>query len=379
VTAELARARDGGVLLTVRDTGTGMDADTVERLFTRFYQADNSLRRRTGGTGLGLEISRNLARMMGGDIAVSSEPGAGSTFTVTLQLPETAPPRQAATAEGETPRGQRRLQVLVAEDHPVNLKYLSILLEKMGHEAVFCENGQQALELLQRQHFDVVLLDYHMPVLDGLATTEAIRALGTPAASSKIILVTADVVNDTRKRAMEVGVDEFASKPLQAEDLQRALERCGLHDEPARSTAARDAQASSPFPLSAYEMPQRLPEAAAPVALDTEVYGEIAGMMPADAMQQMLATLFEPPEGTVHTLLRALQEGERGQIGYHAHRLKGTALLLGFLAIADTACQIERRMNAPGDHAATDLLETLQRHVAATRQALQQFDRQAQA
>ncbi|HAX20698.1 MAG TPA: hypothetical protein DCY64_10485 [Hydrogenophaga sp.] len=153
VMAELTRAPDGqsGVVLTVRDTGMGMDPETLERLFTRFYQADNSLRRRIGGTGLGLEISRNLVRMMGGDIEVSSRPGVGSVFTVRLQLPEALAPAEehvSATDSGQT----RQLRVLVAEDHPINLKYMSILLNKMGHEATFCENGQEALQLLATAH-----------------------------------------------------------------------------------------------------------------------------------------------------------------------------------------------------------------------------------
>ncbi|PKO63812.1 MAG: hybrid sensor histidine kinase/response regulator, partial [Betaproteobacteria bacterium HGW-Betaproteobacteria-17] len=144
VMAELTRAPNGqsGVVLTVRDTGVGMDPETVERLFTRFYQADNSLRRRIGGTGLGLEISRNLARMMGGDIEVGSQPGVGSVFTVRLQLPEAQAPAEEHVTLADS--GQtRQLRVLVAEDHPINLKYMSILLDKMGHEATFCENGQE--------------------------------------------------------------------------------------------------------------------------------------------------------------------------------------------------------------------------------------------
>jgi signal transduction histidine kinase len=160
VTARLSRLEDtpDGVCITVQDTGMGMDAATVAQLFTRFYQADNSVRRRIGGSGLGLEISRNLAHMMGGDIEVHSEPGQGSLFTVHLILPETVAPALEAQATDQ-PLHMRRLRVLVAEDHPINLKYMNILLERMGHEAVFCENGQEALQLLARQRFDVVLLD----------------------------------------------------------------------------------------------------------------------------------------------------------------------------------------------------------------------------
>ena len=375
VIAELTRAPHGqdGVVFTVRDTGVGMDDETVSQLFTRFYQADNSLRRRIGGTGLGLEISRNLARMMGGDITVSSEPGVGSVFTVKLVLTEVASPTQASErTETDT---NRRLRVLVAEDHPINLKYMSILLEKMGHEAVFCENGQEALTLLQQQTFDVVLLDYHMPVLDGLATTEAIRALTGPAADIKVILVTADVVNDTRKRAVEVGVNEFASKPLQADDLRRALGRCGLLEatgaQPAPSTTTSNTSFSGPFPLSSYEMPVRLPDRPAAAALiDTESYAEIVSMMPEDSLDELLKTVFEAPEGTVHVLAQAVLDGDRAAIGYNAHKLKGTCMLMGFRAMVKTSAQIEHLATQTEDAIAPELGEQILKEAVLTQQAL---------
>ncbi|MDQ7743623.1 ATP-binding protein [Hydrogenophaga pseudoflava] len=380
VIAELTRAPAGktGVLFTVRDTGMGMDEETVSRLFTRFYQADNSLRRRIGGTGLGLEISRNLARMMGGDIEVSSRLGVGSVFTVHLDLPATKAPVEEGPISviGSI---QRKLKVLVAEDHPINLKYMNILLEKMGHEATFCENGQEALQLLAREPFDVVLLDYHMPVLDGMATTEAIRRLDGPVSEIKVILVTADVVNDTRKRALEVGVSEFTSKPLQAEDLKRALRRCGLLDDPGLTVEELDPSAlrpSSPFPLSAYEMPVRLPDLshAAVGLVDTESYREIQEMMPEESLAELLKTLFEPPEGTVHELAQALLDGDRPSIGYNAHKLKGSAMLMGFRALVKTSAQIEHIATQTDDPVPAVLGQQLLREADLTHKALQDFE-----
>ncbi len=376
IIVELSRSAGGqsGVVLTVRDTGVGMDKATVQRLFTRFYQADNSLRRRIGGTGLGLEISRNLARMMGGDIKVSSEPGVGSVFTVMLSLPETEAPEPDRISQFD-PQHTRRLKVLVAEDHPINLKYMNILLDKMGHDAVFCENGQEALELLKSQDFDVVLLDYHMPVLDGLAATEAIRAMEGPAAQIKIILITADVVNDTRKRAVEVGVNEFTSKPLQAADLHRALLRCGLLDDPSVPDAAVLMRHSSPFPLSSYEAPVRLPDTPSLSSLiDLDSYAEIVSMMPGETMAEMLTTVFEPPEGTLPTLQTALLEGDREAVGYNAHKLKGTAMLLGFRAIVRTAAQIEQQAVQTSDPLSSGWVEQLQQDMVATRDALNRYE-----
>lgn len=380
VIAELTRAPAGktGVRLTVRDTGMGMDEETVSHLFTRFYQADNSLRRRIGGTGLGLEISRNLARMMGGDIEVSSQLGMGSVFTVHLDLPETKAPveEEPTSVIGSM---QRKLKVLVAEDHPINLKYMSILLDKMGHEATFCENGQEALQLLAREPFDVVLLDYHMPVLDGLATTEAIRRMDGPVSEIKVILVTADVVNDTRKRALEVGVSEFTSKPLQAEDLKRALRRCGLQDDLGMTVEELDPsalRAFSPFPLSSYETPTRLPNLSHTAAglIDTESYREIQDMMLEESLEELLKTVFEPPEGTVHVLGQALLDGDRQAIGYNAHKLKGTAMLMGFRALVRTSAQIEHIATQTEDPVPSELGQQLLREADLTRQALRDFE-----
>ena len=388
VIAELTRAPGGqsGVVLTVRDTGVGMDDETVQRLFTRFYQADNSLRRRIGGTGLGLEISRNLARMMGGDISVQSRVGVGTVFTVRLQLPEAQAP-----VEEHVPSGlgslTRKLRVLVAEDHPINLKYMNILLDKMGHEATFCENGQEALQLLAQATFDVVLLDYHMPVLDGLATTEAIRALQTPAADIKVILVTADVVNDTRKRALEVGVNEFASIPQQAVDLQRALARWGLLDAAPAAPGFSSTlvplgpRSVSPFPVSSYEMPVRLPELghAASSLIDSESYAEILSMMPEDSLGELLKTVFEPPEGTVHVLAQAILDQDRTAIGYNAHKLKGTAMLMGFRALVRTSAQIEHIATQTEDPVNAELGQQLLRDTTLTQKALQRFDQRQPA
>ncbi len=382
VIAEVTRhpERSSGVLITVRDTGVGMDKSTLGHLFSRFYQADNTPRRRSGGSGLGLEISRNLARMMGGDIQVQSKPGVGSVFTVSLILPETDAPAANETAAGPDTglgaigqaAGQRALRVLVAEDHPINLKYMSILLENMGHSAVFCENGQQALELLAQEPFDVVLLDYHMPVLDGLATTQAIRALEGPASRTKVILVTADVVNDTRKRAIEAGVDEFTSKPLQADDLERALRYCGLLD--AGTDGPATTRHSNPFPISAYELPVRLPdEQSASTLIDSEAFTEIASLMPHETLAELLATLFQRPDGSIPVLLTALENQDLAAVGYNAHKLKGTSMLMGLRAIVRTAAQIEEMVHKGEDPFTSGLAYQMTRDMELTQKALRQY------
>jgi len=381
-----------GVRMTVQDSGIGMDEATMQQVFTRFYQADNSLRRKTGGSGLGLEISRTLARMMGGDILVRSTPGEGSVFVVTLSLPRTEAPANAAAllpvADDEPPDRRRQpparaLRLLVAEDHPVNLKYLKLLIERMGHTAVFCDNGRDALDTLHREPFDAVLLDYHMPLLDGITATREIRALPGELGRIPVIMVTADVVNDTRKLAADVGVTEFAPKPLQEADLRRALRRCGLlreANEPAASAAAAPAL---PAPAAAPSTRPASPADAAAAALppphalpliDTAVYQQLAELMPPEGHRELVAMLFTGERATVPALQAALDQGQQAAIGELAHQLKGAAMLLGFAALSDVALRLER-CAAAGDTAALPALaEALRTDVRDTLAALPSLD-----
>ncbi len=356
-------SREHGIRMAVQDSGIGMDQATVSQLFRRFYQADNMPRRRIGGTGLGLEISRTLARMMGGDITVTSAPGLGSNFVVTLALPRTAAPpaEQVVQLDDEAWERRRtpvrRLRLLVAEDHPVNLKYLKLLIDRMGHEAVFCHNGAEALLMLQREAFDAALLDYHMPVLDGIATARDIRRLPAPAGDVPIIMVSADVVNDTRERATAAGVTRFAPKPLQEVDLRRALRRCGLLE------GSVDTQ---PAPL---ELPARAPRKPQQL-IDTQVHAELLAMMPREMFQQLLDLLFEGPEGTAPQLQQALEEENLPTIVYQSHRLKGSCMLLGLRALVAVAGDIEKASQAGDMRTLRELRDTLRDDLRDTVAAL---------
>ncbi len=256
-----------GLAFLVEDTGIGMDDHVLSRLFQRFYQVDGGLARKFGGTGLGLEISQTLARMMGGAIEVESTLGKGSVFT--LHLPFTtcpappaaaapvniqsftkpapvAAPTDASTSEASAPATDappplNALRVLVAEDHPVNRKFVGILLDKMGCKATFCENGQLAVEAAEREMFDLVLMDVHMPIMDGLTATRTIRAMAGPIAQVPIIVLTADVMNDAKEQALAAGVNDFVTKPVQIGQLQAAMQKCLAAANAAPSGAAAQA------------------------------------------------------------------------------------------------------------------------------------------
>lgn len=228
------RGPDVDWTFAIHDTGIGMDEETQSRLFQRFQQADLSATRRFGGSGLGLEISRSLARMMGGDIVVRSALGRGSTFTFTLHTP-LAPLAQAAS--GETvpaalssedtlaARPGEGCHILVAEDHPINRKFLGAWLEKLGHRVQFAVNGLEALERVQAEDFDLVFMDIHMPDMDGLASTRQIRALKGPRSRTPIVALSADILKETEEAATAAGVDQFLAKPVNKAQLQATLAR----------------------------------------------------------------------------------------------------------------------------------------------------------
>jgi hypothetical protein len=217
----------------VSDTGIGMDPATLAQLFQRFHQLDAGANRRFGGSGLGLEISRTLARLIGGDITVQSQSGQGSTFTLTLETPACAAPKtdpQSAKPEpppagGPSEPASPPLEILVAEDHPVNRSFIGTLLERLGHRASFAVNGREALEQVEQRDFDLILMDIHMPEMDGLEATQALRARSDDKRHIPVIALSADVMNEAQERALAAGIDEFLSKPVQKQQLQQALLR----------------------------------------------------------------------------------------------------------------------------------------------------------
>jgi signal transduction histidine kinase/FixJ family two-component response regulator len=228
---------------TVEDTGIGMAAEAMDGLFQRFHQVDNSVARQFGGSGLGLEISQSLARMMGGDIEVRSTLGEGSSFTLELpfRLCEPAPAISSLLpmAVSMDTRAQAATRpILVAEDNPVNRKFVGILLERMGYQTTFCENGQLAVECVQAQDFELVLMDVHMPVMDGLAATRAIRALDSAAKEIPIIALTADAMGTAQEEALAAGVNFFVTKPVHMAQLQEAIDRCLALQSKRRKAAA---------------------------------------------------------------------------------------------------------------------------------------------
>ena len=234
--------------LRVVDTGVGVPLERQDRLFQPFSQVDASINRRFGGTGLGLVISERLAHLMGGSLSCQSMPGEGSTFTLIFKAERAATPIHA-TAELQTLRPQiaPELKVLIAEDNPVNQRVTLKMLERLGLTADVAFNGLEALEALERQHYDVVLMDVQMPEMDGLEATRRIRARHPDDQGPYIIALTANAMKGDEERCRAAGMDDYLSKPLKPMALCQALKVV----EPARS--ADGPQASSPLTHPSFE------------------------------------------------------------------------------------------------------------------------------
>ncbi|MEW5726222.1 MAG: ATP-binding protein [Pseudomonadota bacterium] len=210
----------------VRDTGVGIPDDARDRLFQSFSQADSSISRRFGGTGLGLAICKRLVELLGGTIDVDSRPGRGSRFWFTL--PFASAPIEVAPAPAEAPpAGGRPLAILLAEDNPVNQKVASVLLEKMGHAVTVVADGRSAVEAVAAGRFDAVLMDVHMPEMDGFEATRHIRALAGSAAATPIIAMTANVLAGDEERCLAAGMDDYVGKPFKPADLLAKLAKWG--------------------------------------------------------------------------------------------------------------------------------------------------------
>ncbi len=313
--------------VTVEDSGVGMTEEQLGRLFQPFAQADSSTTRRYGGTGLGLSIVRRLARLMGGDVTVASEPGRGSRFTVTLRLgtaehgaadaaaEETASPPPALA--GEAPR------LLVVDDHPVNREVLARQLELLGCVADMAEDGAEALRLWRSGRYRLALVDLHMPVMDGLDLARAIRreeAAEPGRPRTAIIAVTANALKGEDERCYAAGMDSFLPKPLALEQLAKALGR-HLPQMPEAEAAGGE----SPGLATLWD----------PEAL-RQLFGDDRARL-----AKLLATFRDGVRRDGEAVLAALSAGDLAAAANAAHRLKGAARMAGARRLAELMAELE--------------------------------------
>ncbi len=214
--------------IEIRDTGIGITAEALPYIFDDFTQQDDSTTRKFGGTGLGLAITKQLINMMGGEIHVKSKPGQGSSFCITLQLEQLTPEQIKETEHTHTPAVSDQApvdeiifhtRILLAEDNMINQEVASAMLESAGCEVVAVNDGQLALQALQDNNFDIVLMDCQMPTMDGFEATRMIRQQASTYSEVPVIALTADIQEGIIEQCREAGMNDYLSKPFTHDSL----------------------------------------------------------------------------------------------------------------------------------------------------------------
>jgi CheY-like chemotaxis protein len=326
------RSGEDGVrlLFSVRDTGIGIPPEVQGLMFENFTQADSSTSRRYGGSGLGLAICRQLARGMGGEVWLSSAPGRGSSFYVSLpfglpgaQAAAPAPALEPVKTAEELPGKTAALAVLLAEDTPANVIIAKSFLSRLGHRATHAAGGREALALLARQRFDVVLMDVEMPGMDGLTATRLLRAgeAGELNRDVPVLAMTAHALESFRTQCAEAGMNGFLPKPVSFKVLGETL--AGL-----RLPAAKDAPADAPAAVCA------------PPLADLNKAAEMLGGYE-DLLAEVLEVFLADLPAKRSALAGALENGDTAALRLVAHSLKSTCGSVGAFAASQIARRVE--------------------------------------
>jgi signal transduction histidine kinase/DNA-binding NarL/FixJ family response regulator len=308
VTRETGPTGEPTLCFAVSDTGIGMTAEHLGRLFEPFSQADASTTKMFGGTGLGLTISRRIARLLGGDITVECQFGQGSVFRLRLPLVCAEPAADAESAPADR-LPVRALRILVAEDQATNRWLIERQLEHLGHCVTAVENGRAALAAMTIAEYDLVVTDCHMPEIDGIALTRMIRATEVARGTSRIPILglTADVTTEMRERCLAVGMNDVIAKPVDLRQLQAALAGVAQPGDPEPATA------DSPIAAAVF---------------DPTTYRELFADETADG-RAWLAIYLDAAADLVSGVDRSVAGGDRDALAASAHKLASASLAVG--------------------------------------------------
>jgi PAS domain S-box-containing protein len=337
------------LLIEISDSGIGIPPEKIESIFDPFTQADTAITRRFGGTGLGLSISRKFARALGGDITVESRPGEGSTFRVDLTtgdlegVPFLRPEEVETAAQELEPREQARWQfskarVLIVDDGAENRELLRLLLQEAGLVADEAENGQVGVEKALAGHYDVILMDVNMPVMDGFTATQKLRQHGL---KTSIIALTANAMKGFEQECLDSGYSGYFSKPI---DVDRFMERMAelLGGKPvANGTGAAPAFTAGRVPDRAVMEPPSAP--ASP----------IVSKLPSshEKFRHLIERFVVRLKEELKTVEQARLQGKLEEIAAFAHWLKGTGGTVGFNEFTAPAAKLERLAQKGGSEA----------------------------
>ncbi len=325
--------------VSVQDTGVGIPPDRVDQIFESFSQADASTTRKFGGTGLGLSITKHLVELMDGRIWVESEIGKGSTFHFTIQTrvplgEEKLLLEDRARGRSEVDRELAKrlpMRILVADDNVINQRVAHLLLENMGYRADLVANGLEVLAALKRQRYDVVLMDVQMPELDGLEATRKIHEDFDAQDWPKIVAVTAGAMRGDREKCLAAGMDDYVSKPVQADELQAALKRCiGTEDRVGPAAMIEKEGAASASGMIRDDLP----------SVNLTVISNLHRVKPA-VVTELIDNFLTSAVDRVAVIRDALARKNCGELKQAAHSLKGSSGTLGALRMAEICSRLE--------------------------------------
>lgn len=350
--------------VSVSDSGIGMDEEQQRKLFQAFSQVDSSTTRRFGGTGLGLAICKRLVELMGGAIGVESAPESGSRFWFRLPVREVTEEEQKAEHDTQAEikalplSDSRKPRLLVVEDNEVNLRMAIMMLEKFGFTADVARDGEQAVNQFAANAYDAILMDCHMPLMDGYEATKAIREMEAsahwPRARSRIIAMTANVMNGEKQRCLDAGMDDYVSKPLRTKALIEALEQIRVL-EPAKSEAPAPGIWSEEEATTARDAVKMLAD---------ELSAE-------DTAELIESWLKDTPE-RISELEKLAAGHDQPSLRRTAHSLKGSSSLFGLTHIHALCRHLEGLAEANSRTDQPALVEQIRRGFASAEPSLRQ-------
>jgi PAS domain S-box-containing protein len=338
-----ANGTDILVRFEVQDSGIGISAEQIAQLFQPFHQADASTTRKYGGTGLGLAISRQLAEMMGGEVGVESQHGKGSTFWFTARLGrgikpvtavQTVPSVDLSIIQGSC--------ILLVEDNLFNQQVAKELLEESGAAVVIANNGKEALDLLVKEHFDCVLMDMQMPVMDGLEATRQIRA-NPKLAATRIIAMTANAGRESWTRCFDAGMDDFITKPIELQLLLTTLAKWLVQ----RSDRVVPVPATTSFLESAAVAATEVAGTNDPSIIDLSIMSKMLGNQP-DKIRKYVMMFLDLTQEAIIEIEAALTHGDMATLSALGHRTKSSARTVGAMGFGEL-CQALEQLKSDGD------------------------------
>ncbi len=367
-----------GLRFGVIDTGIGIPESKRARLFEAFEQADVSLSRRHGGTGLGTTIAKRLTEAMGGSIGFESAEHQGSTFWIELPFDAVAAAKPVTPAWIEEPLPQgaeniiafsdpflrhrarvRSLQILVADDHEANRMVVQRLLQKAGHRVVCVNGGEEALDALEIADYDCVIADLHMPGISGLDMLKQLRVIEAGGPRTPVLVLSADVTPDAISRCEQAGARAFLAKPVVATRLLDVL-----------AEIANSNRVTTPAPVA------RATLQAADGVLDPGVLDELSALGMGDAFEREFITqCLNDADGCIGAMAHAMERGDGAHMREHAHALKGVASNLGLSKLAASSGEMMRLGDAQITQEWRQRLATLNSHLAHGRAALEARER----